>query len=219
MIIPAKDRIRLFIALKIPDRLKKELGKLERHLQEQHHQEVVQERSTMDRAFGKKIDALRFAQPDQLHITLAFLGSISQEHIAMIEGIVRDIASAIRPFALFPTTLGAFPRLARPSLVWVGLGGDTEILASLAHELEERLARAHILPIRGSGGFAPHITIAHVLRKNRRHNLRSIAELLTHTEIHLEDFSIPVTEIILYQSNLHHQGPQYVPLVAVKLGK
>lgn len=184
---------RIFIAIRIPDRLKKELGKVQRYLEEQN-------------------DALRFPRSDQLHITLAFLGRVSAETIETISTICQSIATQSTPFTLSPTQLGSFPRVNRPSVVWIGLGGDTNRLERITLLLETELSRHHILPIRGAGGFSAHITLARVDRKRRRHSLFAIRNLLEDTVLDLSDLPIPVREIVLYQSNRSLRGPAYIPL-------
>lgn len=190
--------VRTFIAIKLPDRLKKELGKVQRNL-------------------GEQVDLLRFINPDQLHITLAFLGRISMEHQSLVISVAEEIANTLTPFTLFPTQLGAFPRINRPSIVWVGLGGDTLRLEHLVLKLERDLSHHHIYPIRGVGGFAPHITIGKVSRKDRRHRLHSVASVLEETQLDLADLVIPVREIVVYQSNLGGGGPKHVPIARIPL--
>ena len=195
----ARSSARTFVAIKLPDRLKKEFGKVQRQLAEQ-------------------VDLLRFTNPDQLHITLAFLGRISTEHQSLVVSIVEEVARDLKPFVLFPLQLGAFPRIKRPSIIWIGLGGDTMPLEHLVLKLERELSNHHIYPIRGAGGFAPHIAIAKVSRKDRRHQLHLVTSLLEETRLDLVDLSIPVREIVVYQSNLGGRGPKHVPLRTVPLG-
>lgn len=195
-----QDVRRTFIAIKTPDRLKKELGKVQRYL-------------------GEHVDLLRFINPDQLHITLAFLGRISMEHQTLVISIAEEIAKTLTPFTLFPTQLGAFPRIKRPSIVWIGLGGDTLRLEHLVLKLERDLSRQRIYPIRGAGGFTPHIMLAKVSRKDRRHRLHIITSLLEETRLDLADFVIPVREIVVYQSNLGGRGPKHVPIARIPLTK
>lgn len=189
------EKSRTFIALRLPDKLKKELAKVQRHL-------------------GDQADMLRFVAPDELHITLAFLGRISDDSLKHVISITQTLASRTSEFSLYPTQLGAFPRLNRPSVIWVGLGGDTTQLTRLTETLEQELASRHILPIRGSGGFMPHITIARVARKHRRHKLRLIRDLLVETVIDLDDILIPSRELVVYRSLTDSQNPTYVPAAA-----
>lgn len=196
----SRERSRIFIAFRLPDKLKKELGKLERHL-------------------GEQTEVLRFVPTDQLHITLAFLGYISTDKIPTIKAVCETLAKKTFSFALYPTQLGAFPRINRPSVIWIGLGGDTQALEKLTRELEAELLRHSVFPVRGSGGFAAHITLARLGRKHRRHEMRSIKELLTETSLNYKDTSILCREIVIYQSALSKRGPAYLPLAKIPLGR
>lgn len=195
---------RVFVAIRIGDRLKKELGKIQRYLEEE---------------LGKKGAGklLRFVKPDQLHITLAFLGQISQEKQETVTGICRETAKGIGNFSLASGQLGAFPRLARPAVAWVGLSGEIKKLELLTKILEFELGKRGIWPIRGTGGFAPHITIARVARKYRRGQMFKLRELLENTKLELADIEIPVKEITIYHSNLSSKGPEYLPMERIIL--
>lgn len=201
--MPEKKRIerhRTFIAIKVQDRLKKELAKVQRYLE-------------------GECDVLRFTKPDELHITLAFLGGLSAEVQNVVIILCQRIAQTVQPFTLHPTQLGAFPRMNRPSVVWVGLGGETSVLTRLVYELEGALKQRHISPAIHVGGYVPHLSIGNVSRKQRRGNLRAVRELLEQTELSLSDIEIPVTEILVYQSNPISHGPKYTTLAKIKLGR
>ena len=193
------------MAIRIPDRLKKELGKVQRYLEEE-----LEKR-------GMAAGLLRPVQPDKLHITLAFLGQISAERQETVVGICREAAGGIGKFSLAPGQLGAFPRINRPAVVWVGLTGETKKLELLTKMLEFELGAKGIWPVRGTGGFAAHITVARVARKHRRGQMFLLRELLENTRLHLGDIEIPVKEITIYQSNLSSKGPEYIPLEVIKL--
>lgn len=201
--MPEKKRIernRTFIAIKIPDRLKKELAKVQLHL-------------------GEECDVLRFIKPDEMHITLAFLGDLSAESQKVVIALCQKVALTIQPFIVHPTQLGAFPRINRPSVVWIGLGGETSVLARLADATEDALKQRRILPPSYRSDFVPHVSIGKVSRKERRGNLRSVRELIEQTELNLSDIEIPVTKIVVYQSHPLSHGPRYEPLAKILLGK
>lgn len=195
------------MAIRIPDRLRKELGKVQRHLEEE-----LEKR-------GATAGLLRFVKPDQLHITLAFLGQISFAKQEIVIGICREAAKGIGDFSLAPGQLGAFPRINRPAVVWAGLTGETKKLELLTKILEFELGAKGIWPIRGTGGFAPHITLARVVRKHRRGQMFLLRELLEDTKLKLADIEIPVKEITIYQSNLSSKGPEYTPVERILLTK
>lgn len=193
------ERNRTFIAIRIPDHLKKELVKTQRFL-------------------GEKSNVLEFIKPDDMHITLAFLGNLSVESQKIVLSLCQKIAPIIQPFSLHPTQLGAFPRINRPSVVWVGLGGETLILSELAYSLQDALKERKILPLSYKSDFAPHISIAKVARKERRGNLRSAREIIEQTILTLADVEIRITGIVVYQRNPLSHGPRYTTLARIPLG-
>jgi 2'-5' RNA ligase len=106
---------------------------------------------------------LRWVRADQLHITLRFLGEISDEQLDQVLGATRD-AAAGNPGTLRLTArgIGAFPDEHRARIVWVGIAGQVAGLKALQRSLENQLAARGFR--RDERSFTPHITIAR-LRK------------------------------------------------------
>lgn len=192
------ERTRTFVAIKIPDHLKKELAKIQQHL-------------------GDQTDALRFIKPDELHITLSFLGNCSAEVQNIVISLCQRIIPTFQPFDLHSAQLGAFPRMNRPAVIWVGLSGDTETLSKLVYAIEDAFKARSILPLSHRSDFIPHISIGMVSQKERRGNLRSIRELIEETTISLSDIHIPVKEVVVYRGNPQSHGLKYQPLKIVPL--
>jgi 2'-5' RNA ligase len=90
------------------------------------------------------------SRPDQWHVTLAFLGEVSQPEV--LSARLRAAAARTSPFPLHLAGAGAF---TRARVVWVGVGGDVVTLGGLAADvqqacrdvgvpLETRRFRAHL---------------------------------------------------------------------------
>lgn len=62
----------------------------------------------------------RFEAREKLHVTLAFLGSVSDDGVAAVIDSLRDVARQCRPFSLALDSLGAFPNERRPRVLWIG---------------------------------------------------------------------------------------------------
>lgn len=106
---------------------------------------------------------LRSAVASGAHLTLRFLGPTPEVALPALERAMRTATRGLHGFALRTGGAGAFPSMRRPSVVWLGVEGDTAALASL----HARLADA----LRGSGAdrgdaepthFLPHLTVARV---------------------------------------------------------
>ena len=188
-----KSPERIFLSLKIPDELKRELAKVQRHLAENSSN-------------------LNFVNSDQLHITLAFLGWISEETKKRVEHAVAFVAASIPEFSVYPTSLSAFPRINRPSVIWVGLDGESEKLNLLTKKLIDILMRFGIKIITSGDIYSPHITLARIKRKGKHRQFSDLRQLIEDTQINLRDFEIPIRRIIVYKSDLRHFGTRHIPI-------
>ena len=101
---------------------------------------------------------LRIVSPDNLHVTLSFLGEISQTTISQITSELEQIEFS--PFKLSLRGVGAFPNLRRINVIWVGIDKGREDLEEIFQLLRPKLVRLGIPRI--GQRFSPHITIARV---------------------------------------------------------
>jgi 2'-5' RNA ligase len=125
---------RLFVALDLPDWVKRSLEPLARGLGD-----------------------VRWSTPDQQHLTLRFIGEVGN-------GACRDVVEALAtvpalPFELTLGGLGHFPPRGEPRVLWVGVEKSLE-LARLKRRIDRALEDVAIPP--ESRKFAPHVTIARI---------------------------------------------------------
>lgn len=188
-----KSPERTFLSIKLPDELKRELAKVQRFLADNSNN-------------------LNFVNPDQLHITLAFLGWISEETKKRAERAAMLVADSMTEFSVYPTTLSAFPRINRPSVIWIGLGGESEKLNLLTKKLVDTLIRFGVKIITSGDIYSPHITLARIKTQSKHRQFSELRDLIENTKIDLESFQIPVRQIMAYKSDLRHLGPKHIPL-------
>ncbi|HWV38741.1 MAG TPA: RNA 2',3'-cyclic phosphodiesterase [Vulgatibacter sp.] len=170
-------------------------------------------------ALGAAIDALRplapdarWARPEGLHLTLAFLGEIPDAIVPEVRRAVEVAAGASAPLRLRAGGGGSFGSRAHPRVLWVGLEGDVEALASLKSSLEAALAPAGYAP--DPRPFAPHLTLA---RSRPPRGDRDLA--LCAADPALADLgAFTVSELVLYRSHLSPQGSRYEAVLRAKLG-
>jgi 2'-5' RNA ligase len=137
------DAIRCFLAVKIPA--------------ETALRRVLRELSEMGRA-------LKAVEPENLHVTLKFLGPTDPELLPEILKLAESAASSQTRGQLTVVGLGAFPHLQRPNVVWAGLEGQAaKTLSVLAGQLEESLEPMGFA--REERKFIPHLTLARVKAK------------------------------------------------------
>jgi len=77
------------------------------------------------------IGTVKWTPPDQLHLTLRFLGDVPAPSAPDVAAALARVAEAATSFALGAERLGVFPHVRRPRVIWVGLGGDLLELSQL----------------------------------------------------------------------------------------
>jgi len=82
---------------------------------------------------------VRWVRPENIHLTLKFLGEISEEQAPQIASALAQVARLRRPFRIEPEGLGAFPSPERARVLWAGVGKGSASLEELAAAVEEAL--------------------------------------------------------------------------------
>jgi 2'-5' RNA ligase len=103
---------------------------------------------------------LRWAGPERWHVTLAFLGEVSEDKLP---GLLPRLGRAARrhpPFGLNLAAAGAFPSPARANVLWAGLSGDRKALGRLAMSVSAGARRAGAPPPDEGRRYRPHVTLA-----------------------------------------------------------
>jgi phosphoserine aminotransferase len=148
---------------------------------------------------------LRWTSRELWHVTLAFLGEVSEESLA---GLVPGLERAARRSSAFGLSLagaGAFANPARANVLWSGMSGDLRALSDLAAAVSAAARGAGATPPDGDHGFTPHLTLA---RCRAPADVRDIVA-------GLDGYRGPrwtVAEIHLIRSTLDGQKPRYESL-------
>ena len=152
---------------------------------------------------------LRWTSRELWHITLAFLGEVSEDRL---DRLVPRLERAARRHLVFGLSLagaGAFPKLARANVLWTGLSGDRKALGELAMSVSAG-ARRGGAPPPDARRYRPHVTLA---RCRMPADVRSIVgDLSGH-----QGPVWPVEEIYLIRSTLGGQQPRYEAVGTWKL--
>lgn len=189
--------IRAFIAVEIDEPLRAELDKLQARLQ--------------SRIGGS---ALRWTKPEQIHLTLKFLGDVRAGTIGDLEAALRRACAGLAPFTMALEGLGCFPSPKKPSVVWVGISRGAEQIKELFARVE-RETRG-FSERREDHDFHPHLTIGRV-RKASFAELRRIGELIQSAQCGTLG-EISVTAVHLMKSEFSPGGAEHTRLAAVAFG-
>ncbi len=171
-------------------------------------------------AAGRLIQSLRGAgadvkwvAPENLHLTLKFLGDVPNERLAEVCRAVEQAAGAQAPFVLELRGAGAFPNAARPRVIWLGTGEGTEPSISLAEAVEQALEGLGFR--REARRFHPHLTLGRMRRSGP--GVSALARLLKeHAEF--DAGRAEINQTVVFSSQLTRSGPVYEPLAHARLG-
>jgi 2'-5' RNA ligase len=124
---------RLFVSIELPESVAKFLAELDPHLR-----------------------GVRWLEPQQMHLTLSFLGNVSTE---IQEALAKQLAAiSWKPFFLPLVGLGTFPTKGWPKIIWIGVGTGHPHLFQLHKRVQEAALTAELEP--ELRPFHPHITLA-----------------------------------------------------------
>ncbi|MFN2624092.1 MAG: RNA 2',3'-cyclic phosphodiesterase [Chthoniobacterales bacterium] len=124
---------RLFVSIELPESITKSLAKLDPGLR-----------------------GVRWLEPRQMHLTLAFLGDVAIEIQDALSEELRTISW--KSFFLPLVGLGTFPSKGWPKIIWIGVGTGHPHLFQLHKRVQEALLAVGLEPDLRS--FHPHVTLA-----------------------------------------------------------
>ncbi len=185
---------RIFLALKLPPELRELLAL---------------KQAGWKREAGRKI---RWIPPDNLHVTLKFIGETGEGRVRDIIGICDTLFANLSSIDLVVDRTGIFPEPRRPRILWAGVSDRDKRLALLRDSIETGLADLGI-PVE-KRKFHPHVTVARVRRP------RDMAEGFKKTFLTtlFSDNRFKADGITLFRSMLQPSGPRYEAVAEWKSG-
>ncbi len=185
--------LRCFIAIGITDPIKREIGELLDIL--------------------KKYDVdIKWVIPENLHLTLKFLGNTPDALLPKIGESLSRLVSSYEAFYIKIYKTGVFPNKRYPRVIWVGVE-DSDIIKNLKNDIE------HSMSLLGyqkeDKAFKPHLTVGRV--RSQKGIISIVNELDNFSD---KEFGIVhVDRIKLMKSELKLKGAQYTCLLDVQFGK
>ena len=179
--------IRTFIALELPPSLISLFAKVQENLQ----------------SMGLRA---KWVRPENIHLTLKFLGNINPADIDNIGGAMVDAVGEFGTFKLVAGGVGVFPGIKRPRVIWVGLGGQIQLLFAVQRVLEENLAALGFK--KEKRPFKGHLTLGRFKQTVDPNTIRQI--IREYANLYSEEFT--ARRIILYKSDLKPTGAVYSQL-------
>ena len=186
--------IRAFIAIKLPDFIKNDLKDAQKTM------------------LANGIKA-KYISPENMHLTLKFMGNIDYYLLPEIRDILTRSAQYAKPIRLSLKGIGAFPNSRSPKIIWAGINGETQKLATLHTKLEQGLSNIGIPEEKRE--FHGHLTLARI--KRNRLSAQKFERVIQQTR-QFESVKFTADRLILFQSILMPEGPIYKELFFAKFG-
>jgi 2'-5' RNA ligase len=189
-------QIRSFIAIELPSEIRSKLDELQKELKQ------------------SKLQQVKWASPSGIHLTLKFLGNIDAGDTAKITGAIREGCRGYKKFTLELSGLGVFPNFRRPRVIWLGVGGQMDILLKLQKQIDDELELIGFP--REKRPFSPHITLGRVrdsVTSYEQEQYGGVIQNKKYNEIHV----VTVASVNLMRSELQPAGAVYSELASIKL--
>ena len=186
------EKVRTFIAIKLTPEIISNISRVQEELKRSGAQ-------------------VKWVKPENIHLTLKFLGYITKEELEKVKLATREALKPFAPFEMGVASLGAFPKIKYPRVIWVGIDRGREELKRMASQLEERLMIIGFAKEKRT--FSPHLTLGRVKSLKGRERL---TEILTGNRV-TNLGNMGVTKISLIKSELKPQGPVYTSLEEINL--
>jgi RNA 2',3'-cyclic 3'-phosphodiesterase len=177
--------MRLFVALEIPRAVRDNLATL------------IKDLRTAD-------PKARWVRPENIHVTLKFIGEASPEKVQFIRGALSGVHSELEVELSF-RGLGFFPNVKRPRVLWAGINASPN-LQSLAGDIDGSLEKLGFP--REQRPFVPHLTIARFQPPRIHEKLQSAIAQSSGREFG----PLRTREFHLIESKLKPSGAEYTTI-------
>lgn len=157
--------------------------------------------------------SIRWTAPENIHLTLKFLGDVSPTQANALAAMLRSQADAVPAFEIHTGSLGAFPDAKRARILWIGIRAPAELDAlfrgidaaciRLGFEVEKR-------------GLSPHLTIARVRQDASASDAQRIRRALEAAKVDSLG-AVRVDSVHLFKSDLKRDGAVYTKLFSAPL--
>jgi 2'-5' RNA ligase len=184
--------MRLFIAIELPEDIKKGLAQVQDDLR-------------------KNGASATWTRPEGIHLTLKFLGEVVEARVPEIMQALTDAVRGAERFRVEVSGAGAFPSERNPRVLWVGVAGDFEKLATLQAAVEGAMEKLGFEPEERK--FSPHLTLARIKFLRPRDNWQNAIEGIKNVSLG----GFEADRVSLMKSELKPSGAVYTEIGKVML--
>jgi 2'-5' RNA ligase len=164
------------------------------------------------------LPGIRWVDPAGIHLTLAFLGALTDGELSGVKHAVASAARQVQPFTYRLSHLGTFGPSRQPRVIWMGIEEASDCLKRLHRLLNQELEQRNFAVDKRP--FAPHLTLAHIKASLCEEESQQLQLILTGSQQDLvphEDYQ--VEHVSVMKSELSRAGAHYSSLQAYRLGR
>ncbi len=198
--------MRTFVAVEMPTAVRQVLAE-------------VAQRLARSLADAQLANLVRWTTPQNLHLTLRFLGETSDAQRLSVE---HELASRLPAQPACPLALhqlGCFPNWRRPNIIWVDFSGASAELMRVQTAVEGAVQAAGFAA--ETRPFTPHLTIGRIARDASPSARQQLGEHIQRAQTRcaalLAAVHFTVSAVAFIQSDLRPSGPVYTTLASYSL--
>lgn len=171
--------------------------------------EISQELSYLKHKFPN----INWVKPQNIHITLKFLGNIEPNDLRGVFNKVDQIGHSVLPFALSIQSATVLPDCKRPRVVCAGTGMGTDEIVKLQKKVEE--CYDEFTNSSENKQYYPHVTLGRIKKPSYALGFEEYLSDLDNIDFGITD----VDELVVYMSELGNNGAEYSPMYKIRLGE
>lgn len=152
-----------------------------------------------------KHERIKWVELHNMHLTLKFFGETEESRIPSIFEALTTAAANAESFTLHINRTGIFGSRYDPRVIWFGIDPEPG-LQKLAENVFGNLRQAGWEPDRQN--FVPHLTIGRIREIKDKALFQQV--IARYREVKIQEQE--VSELILFESILRREGPEYIPL-------
>ena len=149
----------------------------------------------------------KWVKIDNIHLTVIFLGDIEEQWLNQMDIAARATCSLFAPFAVSLKSMGCFPNKKKARVLWLGLAGDLGRMADFQKTLQKGLNPLNVK--KEDREFKPHLTLG---RFRTPGNQGQLLDTILRQYQDLTSPVMPLTELVLFKSDLKPGGAEYPKL-------
>jgi RNA 2',3'-cyclic 3'-phosphodiesterase len=188
---PESSMTRTFIALEMDESLQRYLGDIIHRI-------------------AQELPDLRWVDPAGIHLTLAFLGELTDEQLAKAIQASEAAAEQVTAFEYRLSGLGVFGSSRQPRVIWMGIeepsGKLVQLHRALNRELRQRRFEVEKRP------FSPHLTLSRVKAPLKPDEQQRLQRLLASQQTFPSSPLHQVRHLSVMKSELSRSGAKYTSL-------